>query len=118
MAEEQENRTEPGQLSDPVAELAARQAASADRLLPGEEAALSSGYVDDARSWAETYAELFAFKQSLLATLSEQRDNVRRQGLDEVQNDEILLTREADRLGRRLEYWQRELERRAEAGSQ
>ncbi len=78
---------------------------SLDALLPGEAEAARSGELEDSVHWYRVYEELFAFKQSLLATLEDQRGRVERDGVHEVQNDEILLTREADRLSRRLEYW-------------
>ncbi len=99
--------------SDEEAERAAEEVTSQDALLPGERTAVESSYLDDAVVWLHTYEELFAFKQALLATLLEQRRRVQAQGLHEVQNDEILLTREADRLSRRLEFWQKEIGRRA-----
>lgn len=94
------------------AEQAARKVASADRRLPYEEAAERSDRLDDAIHWSQVYEELFSFKQNLLATLVEQRDSVDRDGLDEVENDEIVLTREADRLSRRLEFWRDQVRKR------
>lgn len=94
--------------SSDEAQEAARKAAAADRLLPQEEAGLRSGLLEDAVHWMTVYEELFAFKQNLLATLVQQRDGVDRDGLDEVENDEIILTREAERLARRLEFWRQE----------
>ena len=94
------------------AEEAARQAASSDRLMPGEAEAIESGREDDARHWLTVYEELFGFKQNLLSALVEQRDRIHADGMAEVENDEILLTREADRLSRRLEFWRRELAQR------
>lgn len=94
---------------DEQVEEAAREVASLDSLLPGEAAAMRSRHRDDAQHWLAVYEELFAFKQALLATLEDQRGRVRQEGVHEVQNDEIVLTREAERLSRRLEYWQQQL---------
>ena len=94
------------------AEEAAREVTSSDRLLPGEEESIHSDHAEDALHWLTVYEELFGFKQNLLATLVEQRDAVEADGLDEVENDEILLTREADRLSARLQFWRKELARR------
>ena len=96
------------------AEQAAREVTDPDTLLPGEERDLRSDFVEDARTWHGVYEELFLFKQQLLATLLEQRGSVQERGQHEVQNDEILLTREAERLARRLEFWQQEVRRRSE----
>ena len=98
--------------SEREAKEAAKEVADADSLLPGEQDALRSPFLDDAETWHEVYEELFLFKQKLLATLVEQRDSIRQEGRHEVQNDEILLTRETDRLSRRLEFWQNEVVRR------
>lgn len=92
-----------------AAEEAAREVGSLDRLLPGENASMDSPHLDDAVHWRTVYEELFAFKQNLLAVLVEQRNTVDPDGQDEVENDEIVLTREADRLSQRLEYWRREV---------
>ena len=94
------------------AQQAAREVTSSERLLPGEEDSLASGRVDDALHWRTVYEELFAFKQNLLSALVDQRDVVDPDGLDEVENDEILLTREADRLSERLEFWRQEVAKR------
>ena len=91
---------------------AAKEVTEADSLLPGEQNALHSPFWDDAKTWYDVYEELFRVKQDLLATLVEQRDTVRQEGRHEVQNDKILLTREADRLSRRLEFWQEEVRKR------
>ena len=92
---------------------AAKEITDADTLLPGELHATDSDYLEDARVWHEVYEELFLFKQQVLATLLRQRETVQELGQHEVQNDEILLTREADRLARRLEFWQGEIRRRS-----
>ena len=98
--------------SEREAKEAAKEVAEADSLLPGEQNALHSAFREDAQTWYDVYEELFRFKQHLQATLVEQRDNVRQEGLHEVQNDKILLAREADRLSRRLEFWQEEIRKR------
>ena len=86
-------------------EEAADEIVSLDTLLPGEAEAIQSRRLDDSVHWYRVYEELFAFKQSVLAILEDQRSRVRTDGVHEIQNDEILLTREAERLSRRLEYW-------------
>ena len=101
--------------TDREAKEAAKEITDADTLLPGELHAAVSDYLEDARTWHEVYEELFLFKQQVLATLLKQRETVQELGQHEVQNDEILLTREADRLARRLEFWQGEVERRSRA---
>jgi hypothetical protein len=83
-----------------------------DRLLPGEATSIHSGNATDARVWVRVYAELSGFKDVLLAQVDEQRRAVEHPGQPEVENDKRLLEREADRLRRRLEFWQDELERR------
>ena len=98
------------------AEQAAREVGKSDRLLPGEDVSMESPHVDDAVHWLAVYEELFAFKQNLLAVLVEQRDTVDPDGQNEVENDEIVLTREADRLSARLEYWRDQVLARRSAG--
>ena len=83
-----------------------------DRLLPGEGTSLHSGEAADARLWVRVYAELSGFKEVLLAQVAEQRRAVEGPGQPEIDNDQRLLEREADRLRRRLEFWQDQLERR------
>jgi hypothetical protein len=95
------------------AEEAAREIGSSDRLLPGEKESEASAHLEDAVHWMRVYEELFGFKQNLLAVLVEQRDSVDPDGLDEVENDEIVLTREADRLSSRLEFWRGEVAKRS-----
>jgi hypothetical protein len=98
--------------SEDEAKEAAKDLTEADSLLPGEQDALHSRFWDDAKIWYDVYEELSHFKHHLLAALVEQRNGVRQEGRHEVQNDKILLTREADRLSRRLEFWQEELRKR------
>lgn len=98
------------------AEQAAREVGKSDRLLPGEDLSMESTHLDDAVHWLAVYEELFGFKQNLLAVLVEQRDTVDPDGQDEVENDEIVLTREADRLSARLEYWRRQVAARRSDG--
>jgi hypothetical protein len=98
---------------DDLVQEAAEETTDLGTLLPGEDNAITSSYADDAQLWLRTYEELFEFKQALLATLREQSNRVGREGMREVQNDEILLTREADRLSSRLLFWRREVGRRS-----
>jgi hypothetical protein len=95
---------------DEQIEEAADELGKEDRLLPLEDEALRSNHLDDAQHWRTVYEELFGFKQALLATLKEQRDKVNEAGMREIENDEIILTREADRLARRLQFWRREVD--------
>ena len=98
---------------DHEARQASEEITNADTLLPGEAGDVESESLEDARTWREVYEELFLFKQQMLATLLKQRETVQDLGQHEVVNDEVLLTREADRLARRLEFWQREVRRRS-----
>ena len=94
---------------DKQIERAANALGQEDRLLPLEDEAVRSNHLDDAQHWLSVYEELFGFKQGLLATLREQRDKVHKHGMREIENDEIILTREADRLARRLQFWRLEV---------
>ena len=98
------------------AKAAAAEVIQADTLLPGEKRAVESRYLDDAQIWFEVYSELTDMKHALLATAQQQRRSIRKEGRREVDNDAILLTREADRLLRRHAFWKAELKRRAASG--
>lgn len=88
---------------------AALDAVEPERLLEGEDE--HTEYVDDAFHWTEVYAELLAFKQSLL-DLAEQRVAA----LDDAAESEVretdlkVLAAEAARFRRRLAFWQRRVE--------
>jgi hypothetical protein len=82
------------------------QASQGDKLLPGEAAAITSGDRRDAEHWVKVYSELFGFKTALMRELAAQRGRVDPDGQTEVQADEQIFKREADRLERRLLFWQ------------
>lgn len=77
-----------------------------DVLMPGEAASMSNPSKRDIEHWIGTYTELCQFKESILGTLVEQRENVRRAGRIEVDHDDMILRSEYERLRRRLQYWQ------------
>ena len=81
-----------------------------DKLLPGEATSVHSGDVDDVTHWLKVYAELCHFKEKLLRDIAAQREKVSDVGRVEVDNDEAMLQREADRLLRRLRFWQNRLD--------
>ena|SRR5689334_14710464 len=91
---------------------AAREVSREDRLLPGERSAMRSNDTRDAKIWMRVYAELAGFKHALLAQIADQRRAVESRGQAEVDNDTELLEREAERLRRRLRFWESELARR------
>lgn len=82
-----------------------------DRLLPGELAAVVSSRLDDAEHWLRVYEELYGFKHKLLATLDEQASKVSRDGQAEVDRDEAMFRREAERLAGRVAFWKGEVKR-------
>jgi len=91
---------------------AAEEVSRQDRLLPGERSAMRSDDIRDAEVWMRVYAELAGFKHALLAQIADQRTAVESRGQAEVDNDTELLEREAERLRRRLRFWESELARR------
>ena len=82
-----------------------------DKLLPGEEVAMKSGSRDVALHWVDVYAELSGFKAGLMDELVKQRLRVERDGQSEVESDKVMFKREADRLARRLRFWESEVSR-------
>lgn len=80
-----------------------------ERLLPGERQSLSSGNLEDIRLWAAVYGELYGFKEKLLQEVADQRDRIESPGKPELDNDRVLLEREAERLKRRLQFWEEKL---------
>jgi hypothetical protein len=86
--------------------------AGSDRLLPGEQTSMSSGNLEDVKHWVTVYAELVDFKDSLLEEVEGQQARVSDEGQTELENDRRLLQAEADRLKRRLEFWNRMLSER------
>lgn len=85
-------------------------ALATDRLLPGEERYLASTHPDDAQHWRDVYVQLVEFKQGLLQELEQQVGKVDVAGQPELQRDRAILEREAARLTRRLDYWQKRLD--------
>jgi hypothetical protein len=81
-----------------------------DKLLPGEAADVDSKQVDDVTHWLQVYTELCNFKEKLLRDIADQREKVSGVGKLEVDSDHLLLQREADRLMRRLRFWQNRLQ--------
>ena len=72
---------------------------------------MSSMSKRDIEHWIQVYVELCQFKETILATLVEQRDKVGESGRIEVAHDDVVLRSEYDRLRRRLQYWQQMSER-------
>ena len=70
---------------------------------------MSSSNRQNAEHWLAVYDELCAFKDHLLAEVRQQREGVRDAGQSELESDERLIQREADRLHRRREYWKQVL---------
>jgi len=81
-----------------------------DKLLPGESSSLHSAHLEDVTHWLKVYTELCNFKEKLLRDIVKQREKVSDAGRIEVESDEVMLQREADRLMRRLRFWQNRLE--------
>jgi hypothetical protein len=82
---------------------------SEDDLLPGEPS--GSGSVEQMRHWIDVYRELLSAKRTLMEEIIEQRRQVEPPAKVELDNDRKLIQREADRLARRLQYWEQELRR-------
>lgn len=84
---------------------AALDAVEPERLLEGEDE--HTAYVDDAVHWTKVYAELLDFKRSLLAVSEHQLKSMRGDAESEVKETDIkVLTAEAARFERRLNFWQ------------
>jgi hypothetical protein len=81
-----------------------------DRPLPGEPSSGSSRSLDDMQHWVAVYRELYGFKRHLLEEVAQQKQNVTAEGAAELENDRKLLERETERVGRRLRYWEQQLE--------
>ena len=80
-----------------------------ERLLPGEATSTNSGDVRDVRQWVAIYHELYSFKEKLLNEVDEQLKCVTPPGAFELENDRKLLSNEASRLRRRLDFWESRL---------
>lgn len=83
-----------------------------ERLLPDEAKSMGSGNLDELRHWVDTYRELYDFKEHLLVEIADQKQRVSVQGRVELDNDRKLVESERDRIGRRLTYWEQQLENR------
>jgi hypothetical protein len=84
---------------------AALDAVEPDRLLPGEDE--SSLHPDDARHWAKVYTELVEFKRSLLTVTEVRLVTMEGPARAEVEETDLkILLSEAERLERRLHYWE------------
>ncbi len=79
-----------------------------DTLLPGEAQSLRGADERDIDHWIKVYTELVNFKEKLLNTIGEQRDQVHSTGRLEVQHDDMIFRKEYMRLQRRLEFWKNE----------
>jgi hypothetical protein len=78
-----------------------------DVLLPGEATAMVDPSKRDIEHWISVYAQLCQFKETILGTLVDQREQVPLLGRIEVDHDDMVLRSEYERLRRRLQYWQR-----------
>jgi hypothetical protein len=84
---------------------AALDAVEPDRLLPGEDE--SSVHPDDALHWKKVYAELLEFKRSLLTVTEVRLITMEGAARAEVEETDLkVLLAEAERLERRLHYWE------------
>ena len=84
---------------------AALDAVQPDRLLPGEDE--RSVHTDDARHWAKVYSELLEFKRSLLTVTEVRLVTMEGAARAEVEDTDLkVLLAEAERLERRLHYWE------------
>ncbi len=84
---------------------AALDAVEPDRLLPGEDE--RSVHPDDALHWRKVYAELLEFKRSLLTVTEVRLVTMEGAARTEVEETDLkVLLAEAERLERRLRYWE------------
>jgi len=77
-----------------------------DYRLPGEEDSEGSPLLEDAQHWLQVYAELLAFKRTLLRTAAVHKEGAPEPVVQEVSGDEALLRAELERLERRHRFWQ------------
>lgn len=77
-----------------------------DHRLPGEQDSEASTLLEDAEHWVQVYAELLAFKRTLLRTAEVHKEQAPDEVVEEVSNDQVLLRSELDRLERRHRFWQ------------
>jgi hypothetical protein len=84
---------------------AALDAVEPDRLLPGEDE--SSTHPDDALHWMKVYTELLEFKRSLLTVTEVKLVTMEGAARAEVEETDLkVLLAEAERMDRRLHYWE------------
>ncbi len=84
---------------------AALDAVEPERLLEGEDE--NTAYLDDAMHWAKVYLELLDFKRDLLSVAEERMEEMHDDAGSEVEETDLkVLTAEAARFERRLEFWQ------------
>jgi hypothetical protein len=89
------------------------QAMEEDHLLEGEDP--DSNNPEDAVHWERVYADLLKFKRSLLSRASRLTPRLETPARHEVNRTDVkLLTLEAEKFERRLEFWRR---RRRELGN-
>jgi hypothetical protein len=74
--------------------------------LPGEADSEASLLLEDAQHWQQVYNELLGFKRTLLRTAEVHKEGAAQAVIEEVSNDQILLTSELERLERRHRFWQ------------
>lgn len=80
-----------------------------NRLLHGENP--ETHYPDDARHWLRVYRELLGFKQDMLRQLRERADAMSEGARSEVEGTDIpLMTAEAGRFQRRIQFWEGRLQ--------
>jgi hypothetical protein len=77
-----------------------------DHRLPGERDSEASPLLEDAQHWLQVYAELLAFKRTLLRTAEVHKERAPDEVVLEVSNDQVLLRSELDRLERRHRFWE------------
>lgn len=89
-------------------EQAAHEAVAPDRLMDGENPA--TGFPEDARHWTGVYAELLSLKRDLIGTARQRAEAMSSRAAEEVRTtDLVILEAEADRLQRRLRFWETRL---------
>lgn len=88
---------------------AAAETVDDDRLLDGEDPA--TPYADDAEHWVRVYAELLDYKKQVMDISREAIEEMDRRAAREIQvTDMQVIATEAERFGRRLEFWRRRME--------
>jgi hypothetical protein len=89
---------------------AALDSADPDRLLPNEDP--RSTLPEDVRHWVLVYRQLVAFKERMLEETYQAMKNIQPDARTEVsRTDAVVLKAEAERLRRRLEFWEQRLQK-------